>query len=244
MCGSGTVTALLAGGRRGQDKLQALVYDILPSTTAVFSHVIGSRKLSANEQFFCWCSNSGKFVTNNSNKTRHVIYSRQQSLHQHRSFESRRNSFFFLLFFTRVDASHVYVRALALGCFYSHISTGTFRGALTASVDGQLRGDKECPFSGVTKSGRVWRKVPESDAGSVGTGRPTPTAKCSRRTARRPEPESRMPVCSLGSLRQVGITFRFSDPPPGPNPEYNINVFVLPPSWLLCVRVFVNVCYR
>ena len=31
-------------------------------------------------------------------------------------------------------------------------------------VGGQLRGDKECPFSGVTKSGRVWRKVPESDA--------------------------------------------------------------------------------
>ena len=34
-------------------------------------------------------------------------------------------------------------------------------------VGGQLRGDKECPFSGVTKSGRVWRKVPESDARSV-----------------------------------------------------------------------------
>ena len=31
--------------------LQALVYDILPSTTAVFSYAIGSRKLSANEQF-------------------------------------------------------------------------------------------------------------------------------------------------------------------------------------------------
>ena len=30
-----------------------------------------------------------------------------------------------------------------------------------------MRGDKERPFSGVTKSGRVWRKVPESDAGSV-----------------------------------------------------------------------------
>ena len=28
-------------------------------------------------------------------------------------------------------------------------------------VAGQpLCGDKECPFSGVTKSGRVWRKVP------------------------------------------------------------------------------------
>ena len=29
------------------------------------------------------------------------------------------------------------------------------------------RGDKESPFSGVSKSGRVWRKVPERDAGSV-----------------------------------------------------------------------------
>ena len=33
-------------------KLQTLVYDILPSTTAVSSYAIGSRKLSANEQFF------------------------------------------------------------------------------------------------------------------------------------------------------------------------------------------------
>ena len=34
-------------------------------------------------------------------------------------------------------------------------------------VGGQLHGDKECPFSGVTKTGRVWRKVPESDARSA-----------------------------------------------------------------------------
>ena len=65
-------------------KLQALVYDIPPSTTAIFSYAIGSRKLSANEHFFCWCSNSSIFVINNSNKTRRVIYSRQQSLHQHK----------------------------------------------------------------------------------------------------------------------------------------------------------------
>ena len=32
-------------------KLQALVYDILPSTTAAFSYATGPRKLSANEQF-------------------------------------------------------------------------------------------------------------------------------------------------------------------------------------------------
>ena len=30
-----------------------------------------------------------------------------------------------------------------------------------------LRGDKECPVSGVTSSGRGWSRVPESDAQSV-----------------------------------------------------------------------------
>ena len=35
-----------------QLRLQALVYNILPSTTAAFSYAIGSRKLSANEQCF------------------------------------------------------------------------------------------------------------------------------------------------------------------------------------------------
>ena len=44
---------------------------------------------------------------------------------------------------------------------YPNLSEGADR------VGGQLRGDKECPFSGVTKSRRVWRKVPESDARSV-----------------------------------------------------------------------------
>ena len=45
MCGTETVEIALP-------KLQALVYNILPSTTAIFSYAIGSRKLSANEQFF------------------------------------------------------------------------------------------------------------------------------------------------------------------------------------------------
>ena len=44
---------------------------------------------------------------------------------------------------------------------YRNLSEGADR------VGGQLRGDKEYPFRGVTKSGRVWRKVPESDARSV-----------------------------------------------------------------------------
>ena len=60
-----------------------------------------------------------------------------------------------------MDAAHVYVRAWALGCFHPNLSEGADH------VGGQLRGDKECPFSGVTKSGRVWRKVPESGARSV-----------------------------------------------------------------------------
>ena len=35
------------------------------------------------------------------------------------------------------------------------------------SIGRQLRGDNECPFSGVTNYGRVWRKVPESGARNV-----------------------------------------------------------------------------
>ena len=72
---------------------------------------------------------------------------------------------FFLLFLPRVDVPHVYVRAWALGCFQSYQYPNFLEGA--DRVGGQLRGDKECPFSGVTKSGRVWKKVPESDARSV-----------------------------------------------------------------------------
>ena len=64
-----------------------------------------------------------------------------------------------------VDAPHVYVRAWALGCFQSYEYPSLSEGA--DRVGGQLRGDKECPFSGVTKSGRAWRKVPENDARSV-----------------------------------------------------------------------------
>ena len=45
---------------------------------------------------------------------------------------------------------------------YPNLSEGADR------VGGQLRGDKQGPFSGVTKSGRGWRKMPESDARSVG----------------------------------------------------------------------------
>ena len=62
---------------RVRDKLQALVYDILPSITAVFNYAIGSRRravFSFSFLFVCWCSNSSKFVTNNSNYIRRLFY--------------------------------------------------------------------------------------------------------------------------------------------------------------------------
>ena len=55
-------------------KLQALVYDILPSATAVFSYAVGSRKLSANEQFFVGAQTVVSLLQ--TNKTRRLIYSR------------------------------------------------------------------------------------------------------------------------------------------------------------------------
>ena len=119
-------------------RLQPLVYDILPSTTAVFSYAIGSR-------------NSSKFVINNSNYIRRLLLTMLLTPAQikTKSFESRRKSLF-----TGMDAPLVYVHAWALGCLYSHKYPNRSEGA--DRVGGQLRGDKECPFSGVTKSGRVW----------------------------------------------------------------------------------------
>ena len=67
------------------------------------------------------------------------------------------------------EEKHVYVRAWTLFCVSSLISTQTFRRVEGSDhVSGQLRGDKECFFSDLASSGIVWRKVPESDAQSVG----------------------------------------------------------------------------
>ena len=80
-----------------------------------------------------------------------------------KSFESRR-TLFFLPGGGCVSCLRACLGAMLLPQSYQYpnLSEGADR------VGGQLRGDKECPFSGVTKSGRVWRKVPESDAWSVG----------------------------------------------------------------------------
>ena len=63
-------------------KLQAVVYDILPSTAAVFSYVIGSWKLSANEEFLVGAQTVvSSLQTTQIKQDVRVIHSRQQSLH-------------------------------------------------------------------------------------------------------------------------------------------------------------------
>ena len=120
-----------------------MVYDSLPSTTAVFSYAIGPRKLSANEQFFVGAGTvvsllqTTQIISDVCFITDHVAYASSNKT-QNR-FESRQNSFlshfFSFFFFPGVEVSHVHVRALALGFFHSRISTQTFRRALTASMD-------------------------------------------------------------------------------------------------------------
>ena len=78
--------------------------------------------------------------------------------------QSKRNSFLLLLFYpllTLLIRVCLGVMLFPQSYQYPNLSEGADR------VGGQLRGDKECPFNGVTKSGRVWRKVLESDAQSV-----------------------------------------------------------------------------
>ena len=98
----------------------SMVYDILPSTTAVFSYAIGSRKLTPNEQFFVGAQTVARLlnqlkikqgvsftaankVYTSTNKTTIVWIETELFL-------------LFLSFLPGVDASHVYVGA----CFQSY----------------------------------------------------------------------------------------------------------------------------
>ena len=62
---------LLTGGSL-RAKLRALVYDILPPSTAIVNYAIGLKKEKAESQqtVFHWCSNGCKFVTDNSDYIR------------------------------------------------------------------------------------------------------------------------------------------------------------------------------
>ena len=141
----------------------------------VFSYAIGPRKLSANEQFFVGAQTvvsllpTTQIISDVCFITDHVAYA---SSDKPKLFETRRN--FFSSFFTRGGCvsclrACLGARLLPQSYQYPNLSEGADR------VAGQLRGDKECPFSGVTKSGRVWRKVPESDARSVLPHHPQPS---------------------------------------------------------------------
>ena len=68
----------------GSSKLHALVYDILPSNTAVFSYAIGPRKLSANEQFFVGAQTVVSLLQATQIKQGVSFIALQQSLHQHK----------------------------------------------------------------------------------------------------------------------------------------------------------------
>ena len=96
----------------------------------------GPENCQLTSSFFCWCSNSSKFVTNNSNKKGvSFIAANKVYTSTNKTTIVSIETELFSSFLPGVDASHVYVRALALGCFYSHISTRTFRRARTASLD-------------------------------------------------------------------------------------------------------------
>ena len=92
----------------------------------------------------------------------------------------RNSSSFFSSFLSGVDASRVYMRAWELGCFYSHISTQTFRRALTASVDScaEIKSDPSVAELNLAEFGGrcrkavlgVWTALSLSSGRSSGTG--------------------------------------------------------------------------
>ena len=73
-----------------RDKIRVLSWENVcrnKNCTAKFSYATRSTKQSANEQFFCWCSNSSKFVTNNSNYIRCLFYNWPCCLRQLRLYQ-------------------------------------------------------------------------------------------------------------------------------------------------------------
>ena len=148
-------------------RLQALVYDILLSTTALFSYAIGSRKLLTSSFLLVL-------------KQQQLCY-KQLQLYQMfvlqltmllmpaqikpKSFEQRQNFFFSNQGWGWLCLMVMCVLGRQVASTVLSVPKPFQEGA--DSVAGQLRRDKECRFSGITKSGRVWRKVPESNARSV-----------------------------------------------------------------------------
>ena len=103
-------------------KLKALVYDILPSTTAVFSYAIGSWKLSANEQFFVGAQTGVSLLQTIKQGVSFIAANKVYTSTNKTTIVWIETELFLL---PGVDASHVYVHPWALGWFYNHISTRT-----------------------------------------------------------------------------------------------------------------------
>ena len=121
------------GGIKLRAKFQALVDDILPSTTAVLSCAIGFRKLSANEHFFVGAQTVVSLLQTTQIKqgVSFIAASKVYTGANKTTIVWIETELFFLPGWGGWgggggDASHVYVPALALlGCFYSRISTHT-----------------------------------------------------------------------------------------------------------------------
>ena len=112
-------------GMSKMHKLQTLVYDILPSITAVFSYAIGSRKLSANEQFFFVGAQTVVSLLQTTQIKQGVLFIAANKVYTSANKTTIVSIETELFFLPGVDVSHVYLRALALACFYSHVSTHT-----------------------------------------------------------------------------------------------------------------------
>ena len=141
---------------RDKLKLLALVYDILPSSTAVFSYVLGSRKLSANEQYFVGAQTvvsllqTTQIISDICFITDPVVYASsyktkilwiEMELFFFFSLSSS-SFFFFFFFFTRGGCASCLraclgARLLLQSYKYPNLSEGADR------VGGQLRGDKD-----------------------------------------------------------------------------------------------------
>ena len=121
-------------------KLQALVYDIVPSTTAIADYAIGLEKLSANEQFFDDAQTVASFdqtiqiISGVSFTTGHVAYA---STNETKIVWIETELLFSNFFFTRCGCVSWLRECLLPPWSYGFhsLSTQTFRRALTASVD-------------------------------------------------------------------------------------------------------------
>ena len=119
-------------------QLQALVYNIPSSTTAVFSYVIDSWKLSANEQFFIGVRQTVVNLLQTTQIKQGVSFI---IIGTNKLYTSANKTTIIwieteLFLLPGVEVSYAYVGAWVLGCFHSHIvSTQTFWRAPTVLAD-------------------------------------------------------------------------------------------------------------